>query len=86
MIDPSVTAPSMTDDRDRVMRIIVARCPEIGLDDLTQHAGAPAEPDLPAEIGRDIMAVLEAMEAKLDRLGEVIGVTTKDDDDADRRR
>jgi hypothetical protein len=65
----------MTDDRADYIRCLIAvRCPELGPDDLaliTQHAPT-TEPDLPPEIGRDLMLVLEAMEAKLDRLGEAV--------------
>jgi hypothetical protein len=82
MIDPSVT-----DDRDRVMRIIKARCPELGPDDLallTQHAPS-VEPDLPEEIGEQILDVLAEMGDRLDRLADAVGVNGDEDDDANRR-
>ena len=70
----------MTDDRDSddraayVRALIPHRCPEVTDDDLAAAFGStqPAEL-LPIEIGKDIMAVLAAMEAKLDRLAETVG-------------
>jgi hypothetical protein len=72
------------DDRAAYIRALVAhRCEEIGPADLaligTIHPGATAEPDLPVEIGRDIMSVLAAMEFKLDALVEAIGDGDADD-------
>jgi hypothetical protein len=79
MIDPSVT-----DDRAAyVCSLIAVRCPELDSVDLaliTQPATTTTEM-LPVEIGSDLMAVLEAMEAKLDRLAEAMGAN-KDEDDA----
>jgi hypothetical protein len=80
--------PSMTDDRDRVMRIIRARCPELGPDDLaliTHPDPARVEPDLPVEIGEQILDVLAEMGDRLDRLADAAGVN-KDEDDADAAR
>jgi hypothetical protein len=77
--------PGMTDDRAAYVRaMILARCPELGPADLaligTLHPGPPtAEPDLPMEIGRDIMAVLAAMDERLDDLVEAIGDGDADD-------
>jgi hypothetical protein len=51
--------------------LISHRCPELSDADLALIT-QPAEPSaemLPVEIGRDIMTVLAAMEAKLDWLG-----------------
>jgi hypothetical protein len=77
------------DDRAAYVRNLIAnRCPELGAADLaafTQHATTPVEPDLPEEIGRDLMAVLEAMDMKLDRMADAVGVNGEDDD-AGRRR
>jgi hypothetical protein len=74
------------DDRAAYIRALVShRCPEIGPADLaliTQRAGAPAEPDLPVEIGEQILDVLAEMGDRLDRIVGVNG----EDDDADRRR
>ena len=69
------------EDHDRVMRLILARCPELTDADLALIA-QPAPPSelLPDQIGREIMAMLEALEAKLDRLAEAVGVNGIDDD------
>jgi hypothetical protein len=78
-----------SDDRDRVMRLILARCPELTDADLAaiEARSQPAEPDLPVEIGAQIMDVLAALEEKFDWLADAVGVN-KDggDDDAARRR
>jgi hypothetical protein len=58
----------MTDDRlAYVTRLIIARCPELGLDDLAALAGDQVA-TLPLEIGEQVLDVLEALEAKLDAL------------------
>jgi hypothetical protein len=77
---------SDNDDHDRVMRIITARCgdalTDADLATLTQHAGAPAEPDLPLEIGEQILNVLAEMG---DRLERMVGVNGENDDATERR-
>jgi hypothetical protein len=82
MIDPSVTAPSMTDDRAAYVRNLIAvRCPEIEPDDfalITQPATPTTEPDLPPEIGEQILDVLAEMGDRLDR---IVGVNGEDDAD-----
>jgi hypothetical protein len=81
----------MTDgtDDDRVLRIIKARCGDVLSDAdfalITQHAAPPAEPDLPVEIGEQILDVLAEMGNRLDRLAGATSANGKDDDATERR-
>ena len=70
---------------DYLRRLIAARCPELTDDDLaliTQPAATTAEPDLPVEIGEQILDVLAEMGDRLDR---IVGANVSDDDATERR-
>lgn len=68
-----MTAPSVSDDRDRIVRLIMARCPELTDADLAMLAEAAADPDmLPASIGVQIMTVLERMADRMDAFERVV--------------
>jgi DNA-directed RNA polymerase specialized sigma24 family protein len=77
-----MTTPTESDERDRVMRIIQARCPELtdaDLEALAHADTASIEAVLPDEIGERIMDAIAALEEKLDRLVAAIGDGDADD-------
>ena len=81
-----MTDPTEDDvDRDRVMRIIMARCGDVLSEDEVaaafgaDAANASTEAMLPVEIGEQILAVVEALDEKVDALAEAVGVN-KDDE------
>jgi hypothetical protein len=53
-----MTAPSASYDRNRVMRIIEARIPELSDNDIN----ALMQPDLPVEIVAQVLDVVEALD------------------------
>jgi hypothetical protein len=70
-------------DRDRVMRIIMARCGDVLSDaDLAsiEARSQPAEM-LPSEVAEQILTVLDSMMDRLDELTAIV----RDDGDHDRR-
>jgi hypothetical protein len=80
----------MTDDRaDYIIDLIRARCGDVltdaDLDSIAQPAAPPVEPDLPAEIGVEILNVLDSMMDRLDELAEAVGANGSDDVDPARR-
>ena len=62
--DPFDPAPQ--DERDRILRLIMARCPELTEADLALLGDAP-DPDLgiPVEIADRILDLIAAFEARL---------------------
>jgi hypothetical protein len=77
-----MTTPTESDERDRVMRIIQARCPELtdaDLEALAHADTASIEAVLPDEIGERIMGAIAALEEKLDQLVAAIGDGDADD-------
>jgi hypothetical protein len=77
-----MTTPTESDERDRVMRIIQARCSELTDSDLEALAHADTasiEAVLPDEIGERIMDAIAALEEKLDQLVAAIGDGDADD-------
>jgi hypothetical protein len=77
-----MTTPTESDERDGVMRIIQARCPELTDADLEARAHADTasiEAVLPDEIGERIMDAIAALEEKLGQLVAAIGDGDADD-------
>jgi hypothetical protein len=80
-----MTDPSEADDRAAyVINLARHRCPELSETDLAALAKPVSAETLPAEIGEQIMDVLNAMMDRLDRLAEAVGVD-RSDDNADQR-
>jgi hypothetical protein len=84
---------AMDDDRDRVLRIIMARCPELSDADLVLISAIHPDParvepsaGMSPEIGAQILRALDHVSDRLDRLAETVGVTEDDDGDATERR
>ena len=71
----------MTDDRDRILGIIRARCGDVLSD---RDINALMEPDLPTEIGEAILAIINLMTDRLNELAALVGAK-EDDDDARQR-
>jgi hypothetical protein len=70
MTDPD--APS-DDDRDRILRLIMARCPELSEADLALLGDTQPDPDmLPASIGAQILDVISHMADRLDALEKAV--------------
>ena len=74
-----MTVPSASYDRDRVMRIISHRAPELTDADLASLMDA----DLPAEIAKQVLMVVDQMTDRLDALEAMM---MKDDDDDEPQR
>jgi hypothetical protein len=68
-----MTDPAPESARERVMRIIMARCPELGPDDLAALGDATPDPDmLPGSIGLQILDVISKMADRLDQLERAV--------------
>jgi hypothetical protein len=67
-----MTDPSVSYDRDRIMRLIMARCPELS-DAARAALGAAPDPDaLPATIGQQILDAISFMMDRLDRIERAV--------------
>ena len=74
----------MIDDRDRIWRVIMARC-----GDVLSEADLALLGDnhvLPEEIADATRNALAEVETRLDELAELVAHAQEPDDDADRRR
>ncbi len=60
--------PAPESDRDRVLSLIRARCPELSEDDLALLAPAPDPDALPAAIGEQILDVLDHLMTRMENL------------------
>ena len=62
------------DDRERVMRIVMARCPELSDGDLAALARPdPADTGIPASVADKILDVIGHMMDRLDRIERAVG-------------
>jgi hypothetical protein len=60
-------------DRERIVRLIRARCPELSDADLATLAAAPDPDALPAKIGEQILEVLSHLMDRMDGLERLAG-------------
>ena len=68
-----MTDPNVSDDRDRIVRLIRHRCPELSEADLAALGDAPDPDMLPASIGVQILDVIIRMADRLDALEKAAG-------------
>jgi hypothetical protein len=62
-----------TDDRDRVLRLIMARCPELSDRDLALLVAAAPDPDaIPSSVADKILDVVLALEDRMTALEEPV--------------
>jgi hypothetical protein len=73
-----------SDRAEYLRRVIMARAPEIGPDDLAP-IGAKSQPDLPAEIAEAVTDALAEMEERLTALEEGLRLVGDHADDGGQR-
>jgi hypothetical protein len=70
----TMTDPAPESDRDRILRMISHRCPELLPADLALIADAPVDSDdrLPMAIGEQILDVVLALEDRMTALEQAV--------------